>query len=277
MNEAALTTQNWEAFLQLELRRGGHRTRLVPRKRYGPLTVQRPFYPEAECCHVYLLHPPGGIVGGDRLELQVDVDNDAEALLTTPGAAKFYLSAGQTAQLRQSFRIAGGAQLEFLPLENIYFPGAEVRSRTSIDVDPGGRFMLWEKHCFGRPANNEFFARGRLHARIELRSEGKLLFTETQRVDGAELRRSSGMRGHPVSGSFLVYGAELETGLLRELQQIEPESGVGAISQIDSKLLVARCIGSSTRDLDAYFVTLWESLRPVLGRREACHPRIWNT
>jgi urease accessory protein len=277
MNEAAIKPQNWSAFLKLELRCGEEKTLLVPIKRYGPLTVQRPFYPELACCHVYLLHPPGGIVGGDRLDLQVISKEDSHALITTPGAAKYYLSAADTAYVTQQFDVASGGYLEFLPQENIYFPGAQVHSKTSVDVEPGGRVMLWEKHCFGRPANNELFSTGKVQSKIELRSEGKLLFTETQRVDADELRRASGMRDYPVMGSFLVYGIDIEKSRLRELQNINPVDGLSGISQSQPQLLIARYLGNSTHDMDAYFIGLWELLRPLLLQREACHPRIWKT
>ncbi len=277
MNELAAKPQNWEAFLKLELRCGQEKTHLVPIKRYGPLTVQRPFYPEQACCHVYLLHPPGGIVGGDRLDLQVVSDEYSNGLMTTPGAAKYYLSAGDTAYVTQQFEVASGAHLEFLPQENIYFPGAQVSSKTSIDVALGSRFMLWEKHCFGRPANNELFSSGQLNSKIEVRQEGRLLFTEIQRVDADELVRTSGMRHYPVMGSFLIYGMDFEKSTLRDLQAINPSDGVSGISQPQPQLLIARYLGNSTHDIDAYFTGLWEWLRPLLLQREACHPRIWKT
>ncbi len=277
MNELAAKPQNWEAFLKLELRCGQEKTHLVPIKRYGPLTVQRPFYPEQACCHVYLLHPPGGIVGGDRLDLQVVSDEYSNGLMTTPGAAKYYLSAGDTAYVTQQFEVASGAHLEFLPQENIYFPGAQVSSKTSIDVALGSRFMLWEKHCFGRPANNELFSSGQLNSKIEVRQEGRLLFTEIQRVDADELVRTSGMRHYPVMGSFLIYGIDLEKSTLRDLQGINPSDGVSGISQPQPQLLIARYLGNSTHGIDSYFTGLWEWLRPLLLQREACHPRIWKT
>ncbi len=277
MTEAALKSQNWEALLRLELRRAADRTRLVPLERYGPLSVQRPFYPEPQCCHVYLLHPPGGVVGGDRLDLQLDLKTGAQGLFTMPGAAKFYLSAGATARVDQQFKVGADAGLEFLPQENIYFPGARVNATTSIEVDPGGCALLWEKHCFGRPANDEFFDRGSLRSSIELRSAGRLVYTEVQRVDAAEIRRGSGFRGQPVSGTLLAYGVEFDDGMVDALQRSVPERGMAGISRLQSDLLLARYLGPATTDLDEFFVRLWERLRPSLMRREACRPRIWNT
>ena len=43
------------------------------RRHEGPFCIQRPFYPGDGACHVYLLHPPGGLAAGDELDLDVDV------------------------------------------------------------------------------------------------------------------------------------------------------------------------------------------------------------
>ena len=277
MPETALKPESWAALLRLALRRGGDRTRLVPLQRYGPLSVQRPFYPEPGCCHVYLLHPPGGVVGGDRLELEVDLEPDTRGLFTAPGAAKFYLSAGPLAVVRQRFRVGAGAGLEFLPLENIYFPGARVDARTSLELEAGGRVIAWEKHCFGRPANREAFDRGGLRTRLDLRRDGKLIYTETQRIDAAELARGSSLRGAPVCGTLLACGAEFDDAAVEALQRLQPERGIAGISRTLPDLLVARYLGPDTADLDLFFVNLWERLRPLLLEQTACRPRIWNT
>ena len=277
MPETAFKSESWAALLRLALRRGGDRTRLVPLQRYGPLSVQRPFYPEPECCHVYLLHPPGGVVGGDRLELQVELEPGTRGLFTAPGAAKFYLSAGPVAEVRQQFQVGAGAGLEFLPLENIYFPGAQVDARTTFELAPGGRIVAWEKHCFGRPANREAFDRGGLRTQIDLRREGRLIHTETQRVDVAELARGSGLRGAPVCGTLLACGTEFDDATVATLQQLQPERGAAGISRTLPDLLVARYLGPDTGDLDRFFVNLWERLRPLLFAQPACRPRIWNT
>ncbi len=277
MSQTAVATQNWAALLQLELRRCADRTRLVPLRRYGPLSVQRPFYPETDCCHVYLLHPPGGVVGGDSLELQIALQPGAQGLFTAPGAAKFYLSSGPVAQVRQRLAVGADAGLEFLPQENIYFPGAEVDARTELVLEAGGRLLLWEKHCFGRPANHEAFEHGRLRSQIDLRFDGELIYSEIQRVDNAEIERASGLRGQPVCGTLLAAGADFSDDTVAALQRIEPELGSGGLSRPRTDLVTARYIGPNSADLDRYFIRLWEGLRPALLRRDACRPRIWNT
>lgn len=278
MNAVAADTQNnWQAYLELRLAPGEDKTRLIPIKRYGPLSVQRPFYPEGDICHVYLLHPPGGVVGGDRLQLHVGLEAQSKALLTTPGATKFYLSAGETAEVRQRLTLQQNAELEFLPQENIYFPGSLVNAKTTLNLVAGSSALLWEKHCFGRPVNHEFYATGMLISELEVRLDDKLLFIEKQRIDAAEIKSASGLRHYPVIGTFLAYSNRLDKALLEALREITPLAGFCGVTQPTADLLVARYMGASTDDLNAYFIRLLGLLRPVVLLRELCRPRIWNT
>ncbi len=270
-------SQGWQAYLELRLRQLGERTRLLPQRRHGPLSVQRPFYPEGETCHVYLLHPPGGVVGGDRLELRVELEQGANALLTAPGAAKFYRSAGETAEVLQQFGVAQSASLEMMPLENIYFPGARVRLHSRIELDRGARLLWWEKHCFGRPSIGETFDSGRVDTGLSLQRAGRLIYHERQRMDARSIACASGLRGQPAMATMLACGPGLDEALVELLRARQPEEGVGALSLLDEDLLLVRWLGADISALDRWFVALWRLLRPALIGREACPPRIWNT
>lgn len=277
MNTAEASSQNWQAHLSLKLRAGAQKTSLIPVKRYGPLSVQRAFYPEQETCHVYLLHPPGGVVGGDQLDLEVEAEESSSTLITTPGATKFYLSAGRTAQLSQSLKVQPQANLEFLPQENIYFPGAQVNARTQIYVSENSSVMLWEKHCFGRPVIDESFSEGLVVSTLELICEGELIFTEKQRIDALDIQCSSGLRHAPVIGTLLVYGDGMTKVHLDALRSVTPEDGFSGVTRLTDKLLLIRYMGQSTIDVNHYFITLWQQLRPLILQRPSCIPRIWNT
>jgi urease accessory protein len=151
----------WQARIELGFARRADRTVLAHKRQLGPLAVQRPFYPEGGPCHTYLLHPPGGIVGGDSLEIEALVGVGAHALVTTPGASKLYRSVGASAHQTQCLRVAGGGTLEWLPQETIFFPGAKARMCTRVDLEPNARFIGWELYSLGRPAVGERFASGR--------------------------------------------------------------------------------------------------------------------
>ncbi len=267
----------WIANLQLDFVSGQHRTLMMPRQRLGPLLVQRPFYPEQKTCHAYLLHPPGGVVGGDELELQIQVESAAHALLTTPGATKFYQSAGETALYDQRFVVEAGGRLEFLPHENIYFPGANVAMHSRIDLQSSSITMLWEKHCFGRPVIGESFASGRVITQLEVVVDGRLVLTETQRIDMAEVTSASGLRGYPVMGTFLLYGSAVDDELRQGITELSVQQGYGAVTSPLDDLLVIRYLGDSTADMNRYFVGAWQLARPQLTGKAGQQPRIWAT
>ena len=131
------TQAGWRASLRLALRAANGRTVLAERAHEGPLVVQRPFYPEGPVCHLYLVHPPGGVAGGDHLSLQLQLDPGAQGVLTTPAATKIYRSFGaRIARVEQHLEV-NDATLEWLPQETIVFRGA--RARLSTQVQLSGR------------------------------------------------------------------------------------------------------------------------------------------
>ncbi len=129
--------------------------------------IQKPFYPEGDPCHVYVVHPPGGVVGGDQLRVDAEVEAGAHALITTPAATKFYRSAQRASSQLQELR-AAGATLEWLPQENIFFPGAETHTATRVHIDADSKFIGWEIACLGLPARGEPFDKGSLKLDLEL-------------------------------------------------------------------------------------------------------------
>lgn len=267
----------WPARLELWFARRGAQTVLARQHRHGPLTVQRTFHPEGEVCHLYLLHPPGGVVGGDRLELSVDLDPGAHVLLTAPGATKFYRSAGAQAEQGHRVRVGEGAVLEWLPHESILFPGARLSARTRVELDPGARFIGWETVCLGRPVIGERFAVGTADLGLEVWREGRPLLVDRLRVEGSEsLDTSSGLRGHPVSATLVASGTSA-ADLATARAGLAPAEGLLLGLTLVDDLLVARCLATAVEPVQRTFRALWGILRPRLLGRPACPPRIWAT
>jgi urease accessory protein len=239
--------------------------------------VQRPFYPEGGVCHLYLLHPPGGVVGGDSLQVGVDVGACAHALITTPGAAKFYRTAGPRAGQEQLLRVSGGGLLEWFPQENILFPGASLISRTRIDLVGDGRFVGWEIHSLGRPAIGERFDRGQADLRVSLFREGRPLLLERLRLDSdSGLDGPSVLRGLPVCATLIATGAAGPDLMAARESAGDPHGMLLGMSLLDD-ILVVRCLAAGVEPIRRIFVRLWGILRPRLAGRAACPPRIWAT
>jgi urease accessory protein len=270
----------WAAELALRFAARAERTELVERRHFGPLRVQRPFHPEPSgACHVYVLHPPGGVVGGDQLALDVAVDSGAHALLTTPAATKLYRSAGPRARVAQALRVASSARLEWLPHENIAFSAAHAELTTRVELAAGARFLGWEMLCLGRPASGESFERGDVAQRIEIAREGKLVYCERgSYAAGSEVLSAGwGLQSQPVTATFIAAGADVAEHLekLRAALASEPP-GLAAVSCM-GELTVVRYLGPSTEQARACFVRAWEVLRPLVLGVPASAPRIWAT
>ncbi len=270
------SSQGWRAALTLGFRATERRTVLAQRKRLGPLAVQRPFYPEGDICHVYLLHPPGGVVGGDSLEIDVTLGPSAQALLTTPGASKFYRSAGERARQTQRLVVESGATLEWLPQENIFFPGAEVTLQTRVELRGDARLALWEIHCLGRPAIAEGFDRGLVDSRLSILRDATPLLLERLRVEPDGRHRGALLAGRPVSGTLIIsHAADGDLAACRQLLA-RGETDCSGATLIDD-LLVLRFLGDSTERARRLFTEVWQTVRPETLGRSPGVPRIWAT
>ncbi|MFA7553158.1 MAG: urease accessory protein UreD [Spongiibacteraceae bacterium] len=303
MVEAVATVvekSSWLASLELQLEYNATGTRLSRSRHNGPLYVQKPFYPEGrDHPHIYLLHPPGGIVSGDSLTIIINAKKNTGVLVTTPGAARIYRARDrQTLHSQQhqqvQLNIGKNAVLEWFPLETIVFNGADVAMKTTIDLDEGSRFVGWEITCFGLPARDEPFISGRFKQHYQVNQAGLPLFVDRLVLDDNHqklLSGKAGMQELPVSGFFLIGpvidevsqrdaagldGSESVLVILREQVQRLDVAECAAISKV-GEFYVGRYLGDSTEQARKIFTEWWRILRPRVIGREACPPRIWAT
>ena len=269
----------WRAELALRYERRGERTVLAERHHAGPMLVQKPLYPEGDqVCHGIVLHPPGGIVGGDELSLHVNVCGDAHALLTTPGASKWYRSAGEEARQSVRFEVAAGASLEWLPQPAIAFDGTLGRTECAVSMEENGCFIGWDVLCLGRTASGERLRSGGLSTTTRVTRAGTPLWIERGAIAGGSRLLDSpvGFDGHPISGTLLAVAPAIGTDVIAACRRIEPACGRGGVTRLPG-VLIARYLGDRADAAFAYFVRLWEVLRPALMKRAAVPPRIWRT
>jgi urease accessory protein len=267
--------QGWRAELQLKFAARRDRTCLVSRRHTGPLLVQRPFYPEGNPCHAYIVHPPGGIVGGDELRLEATASDGAQVVLTTPAATKFYRSDGPIARQMQVLT-ATSSDLEWLPQETIFYPGSLVRSETRIQLGPEARFIGWEIPCLGLPARNEPFDTGELRLNLELWRETTPLLIDRMNIRGDSAARKAlwGLAGYEAVGTLLAYPADrIALALTREATSTDVQFAATLVDGV----LVCRGVAAQAQPIKELFVAIWRSLRPHLLGRPAVLPRIWAT
>ena len=266
----------WRAEIALGYERRGARTVLAQRRHDGPLVVQKPLYPEGDAvCHTIVVHPPGGIAGGDELEIRARAGAGAHALLTTPGAGKWYRSTGAWARQRVGFELKENAALEWLPRQTILFESAMADMELSVDLGAGARYIGWEILCLGRTGSGERFARGRCRLSTQIRREGRLLWLERGEIQGGGplMDSAAGLNGQTVCATMLAAAPEVGQDLL--VVGRKAMGGSVALTLL-AGVLVARVLGDSSEAVHALFARLWSVLRlPVMGR-ESHEPRIWR-
>ncbi len=276
--------RSWPAELELWFAPLAGRTRLVRRRHSGPLLVQKPFYPEKDgSCHVYLLHPPAGVVGGDRLDQHFHVEDGARVVLTTPGATRFYRSPGDIGVQSTRLEIGAGAVCEFLPQETIIFAGANAQVDTRVTLAPDAVYAGWDFICLGRPAAGEGFTAGRLAQRIEIVRDGRPVWFERMVLSGdsPQLSAAFALSGQPTVGAMVYAGALPGDAAERVRAAVDDRRegmsrGMFSVSQLED-VVVCRYLGPRVGDGKALFIQAWDILRRLGQGKPASAPRIWAT
>lgn len=271
--------QRWQAKLELGFDRRDQRSFLAHRLHYGPLVVQKSLHPEGEgVCHAVVVHPPGGVAGGDALQLHVTVADGAHALLTTPGAGKWYKANGAPATQDLSFDLSAGATLEWFPQENILFDAAQVRFGAQVNLAADAKFAAWEVVCLGRQAQKEAWFTGHYQLNAQIRRAGKLIWNECAFLNADDVLKSSqvGLANAEVFATFVICAGAVPVELVQACREIVLEHAQTGITALPEVLCI-RYVGHASQQAKHYFEACWLLLRPWYAGREVVRPRIWNT
>ncbi len=274
------THQEWQASLELVFTAKNKKTILSKNLHFGPLMVQKPFYPESpKVCHIYLLHPPGGVVHGDQLKINANIKPSAHALITTPAAGKFYRSAGQVASLTQTLQVEDSALLEWLPQETLLFNKSKVHLKTLITLSRNARFIGWEMLCLGRKASAEPYTSGECRQHFELWRENRPLFIERCQIEGQSpmLKEKWGMDHFPLTATLIATNCTKVQ--LKAVQNLFAQLTIKAHISVTLKddLLICRFLGEQAEHARYCFIEVWKLIRPAIMQQEVHIPRIWNT
>jgi urease accessory protein len=274
---------SWHARLQLDYRQ--ERGRSVARFEHdGPLRILQSLYPEGDAvCHNVLVHPPGGLVGGDTLEIGVSVASGAHGLVTTPGASRFYRSDGPLAAQRTRVVMQRDSRFEWLPLEAICYSGCQAHNELVMDLDAGAELMGWDVSALGLPEANAPFAAGSLLQHLSLQGH----WLERGRVDAADTRLMDGplgLAGHRCLASlFLASGTDLSRArreqaleLAREVIGAHELAGSAAATAPGPRVIVVRVLSPLVEPAMALLKAVRRAWRPGLWQLPPTQPRLWT-
>jgi urease accessory protein len=272
----------WHASLRLDYAHEGGRS--VARFRHdGPLRILQSLYPEGEgICHNVLVHPPGGLVGGDTLQVRVSGAEGSHGLVTTPGASRFYRSEGEVALQDVHITLQAGARLEWLPLEALYYSGCKAHNRLLMDLAPGAELLGWDVAALGLPQANQPFVRGSVLQHIELQGawleRGRIAAEDSRLLDGP-----LGLAGHRCLASlFIACGSEIARPRREALLEaaravIEPSAlcqTAGATAP-GPQVLIVRVLAPLVEPAMQLLKAVRAAWRPLLWRENGADPRGW--
>jgi urease accessory protein len=281
--DIVLDDRRWHGRLSLGFERDGSRTVLSHRKHEGPLRVQKPLYPEGESiCHAVLVHPPGGVAGGDALAIDVTVGADSHAVLTTPGATKWYKANQRRASQSIALRLEAGAKLDWLPQNNLIFDSADVSLDFTLMLADGATALGWDVTQLGRHSAGEQWTNAALRAESRIiGAHGELLWFERAVLDSASPLRmaAQALGGYPAFGTLWAVGPACTPELAESLSTSLPyeETLRAGASCLPGNVLLVRVVAASMQSLQALLVDCWLRLRPLVHGVPAQPLRLWTT
>jgi urease accessory protein len=277
------SASGWRGELRLRYHRRGERT-VAFDAHTGPLRVLQPLYPEGDgVCHHVLVHPPGGVVGGDELHVQVQAEAGSHALLTTPGATRFYRSEGAQALQHTRLQLAEGARLEWLPMETIAYSGCEASNRVTAELAPGAEMLGWDVLALGLAAAGQPFERGVFSQHLELPGQwiegGRIAADDTTLLQGPV-----GWAGHTVAATlWFAAGAPLtparRTALVeaaREVLQGHALAATAGVTAPQAGVVVLRVLAARVEPVMQLFTAVRAGWRLQAWGLQAAPPRIWK-
>lgn len=274
----------WHA--QLDIDYAFEQQRSVARHfHHGPLRVLQSLYPEGEAiCHNVLVHPPGGLVGGDTLQVRIQAGGAAHGLLTTPGATRFYRSAGELAVQKTRITLTDQARLEWLPLESIAYNQCLAENHLTLRLAAQAEFMGWDVTAFGLPSANLPFVQGQYLQHVEVPG----VWLERGFIDAADQRLMNGALGlagqRCMASLFFVSGSALERnrrelGLALAREQIAAHalSGSAGASCPNAQVMVLRVLAPLVEPAFQLLRQVWQVWRQHFWQLPGTPPRIWST
>ena len=273
----------WNATLSLDYSLQASKT-VAHFRHNGPLRILQSLYPEGDAvCHNVLVHPPGGLVGGDTLDIAVTAAAGSHGLITTPGATRFYQSLGETALQRAHIRLAAGARAEWLPMEALCYSGCLAENHLTLDLAPGAEMMGWDITALGLPSAGQPFVQGSFCQHIEL--PGVWLERARIRADDLLLLDSPlGMAGQRcIATLFFATGSKLERqrrqqalDLTRQVMEAHPLSPSAGATSPDAQVVVLRVLAPLVEPAMGLLRQVWKAWRQHFWGKAAPSPRIWS-
>ena len=273
----------WRAELKLDYTLESQRT-VARFLHQGPLRILQSLYPEGDqICHNVLVHPPGGLVGGDTLDIRVNVAKGAHGLVSTPGATRFYKSGGHPALQQVVAHVSNGARLEWLPLEAIAYNNCEATNRAIFNLEPSAELITWDVTALGLPSSDMAFNQGHFQQHLEIPG----VWLEKGNIRGTDARWLNsplGMAGQKCLGTLVfAAGSAIEPGraehaleAAQEVLEAHALKGQAGLTCAHPQVIVLRVMSPLVEPTMDLLKQVWATWRHTLWALPSTPPRIWS-
>ena len=274
----------WHASLALDYSLRSART-VTHFRHDGPLRILQSLYPEGDAvCHNVLVHPPGGLVGGDTLDLRFNAAEGTHGVVTTPGATRFYRSLGEPALQRTHLKLEAGSRMEWLPLESLCFSGCMAENRLVANLAPGAEMMGWDVTALGLPTTGQPFETGSFCQHIEMPG----VWLERARICASDtllLNSPLGLAGHCcVATLFFLAGSPIERqrrqqalDVARDLLQAHALKATAGATSPSAQIVALRVLAPLVEPAMDLLKQVWKAWRSHLWTMDATELRSWST
>jgi urease accessory protein len=262
-----------------------NRTKLNVLAQVPPLKVIRAFEVEHGASLVHLHNVSGGVLGGDKLELNLCVGSEAKAQITTTSATRIYKnSANRPASTQISvITVERGGWLEMLPDPLIPYAGANYQQRTTIDLAEDAGLFWWETVAPGREARGEVFAYDTLGLDLEIRVDRQPIALESIRLqphkDALTSHIRLGQYRHFSTfyicrvGVSAAQWTKLESTLIDTAKAISDGETIWGVSTLSAHGLVVRALSLNSRAIAQGLLTFWGLAKRALYGMPVVPPR----
>ncbi len=247
-----------------------------------PLRVLFPLRVPGDIFQAAITCVAGGLVAGDRHDIDVTLDAGAKALVMGQAAEKIYRSNGPDCTINVNLRAGDDAWLEWLPQETILFDHARLRRTNRAQIAATGRMLAGDILVFGRTAHDEILRTGLVHDAWAIRDDaGRLHWKDVLHMEGdlrATIANPACFDGAQASASLIFRapdaGAHLDMAraITDGVESATLRAGVTSFNT----LLLARFIGRNALELREAFAKLWCGLRHAAAGLPPVMPRLWS-
>ena len=243
-------------------------------------------------CILPILHTAGGLVGGDLLEFEANLEENSKVLLTTSSAQKVYGSVGISkinpkgtfSKQKNLIKIFDNSHLEYLPQETIIFANGLYEQKFKVSISETSSFLFTDLIRLGRSSSGESIESGVFRSKLEIMRNNDL-YDDWEYVDQIELSKDSyvaksGMDYMPVFGS-LIWICEKDfskskiNNLVGNIKKIFNETDNNLSIGILENGISVRFLGSSSQDARKCFFCIWKQIRSICGFCEPKYQGVW--